>query len=291
MNQKSSSKISKGLVGALLDLICYGEVSCAVLKDAELCQRLVASGCIRRERVSRSRSRYVLLDETALRVCCRDYDLRLKDLEDEYGLLCGDGFNAAPSDYVNRYGKDHIGKRNLWNGFFIKSNQPVPAFYNGQAWILSDKCPLLVEDISSFALGTKDVTLWVVENYECFKDLSWMTRFPDGCDKAIVICRWPQSRTARESLPSFGVRHMYYFGDIDLAGINIFQTEFAPYMGADAFRVPDTYAEDLGHGSVEVFEKQKRYLNVVGLSMRIQEIIDAIKLERKGLLQEYYLVR
>lgn len=290
MNQKSSRKISKGLVKSLLTLINEGGVSCANLKEEDLCSRLLASGCIRRERVSRGRSRFVLLDEAALRACCRDYDLRLKDLEGQFKLLDEGAIVASPSEYISKYGKDHLGKRNLWNGFFIKSNKPMPVFYNGQAWNLSESCPLLVEDTSLLKLETEEVNLWVVENYECFKDLSWMNHFPNGSQKSVVICRWPCSpKAAKEAIKSLGIQNMYYFGDVDLAGINIFQTEFASYLGIDAFMVPPSYGKDIANGSVEVFEVQHKYLRVQGLSPRIQEVINTIKQEKKCLLQEYWL--
>lgn len=281
--------ISKNLVGSLIALLDKGEISSTAIKDKALCERLLVSGCIRKERLSRSRNRYVLIDAAALRTCCRDYDLRLKDLEGLYEDLCN-GMELAPSDYISKYGKDHIGKRNLWHGFFIRSNVPVKISYSGQSWVLSDSWPFLVEEPSLLQIDAHEFDLWVVENYECFKDLSWMKHFSNGDGKAIIVCRWPQSKRARESFPTLGVKNSYYFGDIDLGGIKVFQTEFASFLGADAFVVPDTYVRDLTEsGSVEVFAEQKIYLGIKGLTPRLQKIIDDIKLSRKGLLQEFYL--
>jgi hypothetical protein len=133
--------------------------------------------------------------------------------------------------------------------------------------------------------------LWVVENYECFQDLSWLRTFGLDGEKALVICRWPLSARARICYSMWPVKEKWYFGDYDLAGINIFQTEYAAELGADTFFLPHSLKEDIGKGSANLFDRQwKKFRNIKGLTKPLEETVSIIIHEKKGLSQEYYLI-
>ena len=284
------SRISKATVKSLLNLVNSGEIRLRELPDKELANRLISSGCIRKERITKSRSKLVLVHEEGLRFCCGDYDERLKDLEGCLASFESVAKGLKPSEEIARYGRDHLAKRNLWRGFFIKANFPLSITYNGQSILIGPDSPVLVEKPELLVARFEELSLWVVENYECFQNISWMNLFPTGKDSALIICRWPASKQARLAYGSWPVRKKYYFGDLDLAGINIFQTEYASQFGSDAFMIPPTFNRDIRSGSASIFHNQKKYWGIVGCTPGIQACIETILKEQKALLQEYYLI-
>lgn len=283
------SRLTKNTVKALITLLNDGELKVRELPDKTLADRLVSSGCLKRERITKSSSRFVLISENGLRICCADYDERLKDIEGYYATLESGDTRMKPSEEIAKYGRDHLGRRNLWRGFFIKSNTPLRISYNGIQYTIGPDNPFLVEKAEELEIDCRSCALWVVENYECFQDLSWMTLYSGSERLSLIICRWPASKAAREAYGNWPVAEKHYFGDLDLAGINIFQTEYADILGDDSFFVPEFFKEDIQNGSPSLFQDQQKYKHISGRSARIQECIRTIIENQKGLLQEYYL--
>ncbi len=283
------SRLSKNTVRALITLLNEGELKVREFPDKTLADRLVFSGCLKRERITKSSARFVLISENGLRICCADYDERLKDIEGYYATLESGDTRMKPSEEIAKYGRDHLGKRNLWNGFFLKANSTFKISYNGIPYIIGPDNPILVEKAEKLEIDCHSCALWVVENYECFQDLTWMTLSSSQDKVSLIICRWPASKVAREAYGKWPVAEKHYFGDFDLAGINIFQTEYADLLGEDAFFVPESFAEDIKHGSASLFQDQIKFNHISGLSDRIQQCIRTIIENQKGLLQEYYL--
>lgn len=283
------SRLSKNTVKALITLLNEGELKVRELPDKTLADRLVSSGCLKRERITKSSSKFVLINENGFRICCADYDERLKDIEGYFATLESGDTRMKPSEEIAKYGRDHLGKRNLWRGFFLKSNTPFKISYNGIPYTIGPDNPFLVEKAEDLEIDCRSCTLWVVENYECFQDLSWMTLYSYSERLSLIICRWPASRVARETYGKWPVAEKHYFGDLDLAGINIFQTEYADILGEDSFFIPDSFQEDIRHGSTSLFQEQQKFKHISGRSVRIRECIRTIIENQKGLLQEYYL--
>ena len=82
-----------------------------------------------------------------------------------------------------------------------------------------------------------------------------------------------------------------HFGDFDLAGIKIFQTEFEKYLGKRAtFLIPSDIETRLHAGSSKRYDDQLK--NADGISSdnpKVQGLIDLIHRERKGYDQEGYI--
>lgn len=283
------SRLSQNTVKALLTLLNDGEIKVREFPDKVLAERLISFGCIRRERISKSSSRLVLINDKGLRICSADYDERLKDIEGCSAMLESGDTRMKPSEEIAMFGRDHLGKRNLWRGFFLKSNSTLTIYYNGQPYTIGPDNPFLVEKAENFEFNYSSCALWVVENYECFQNLSWMSLYPASDIVSIIICRWPASKVAREAYGKWEVAEKHYFGDLDLAGINIFQTEYADLLGDDALFIPASFNTDIKNGSVSLFQKQKKFIDISGRNDRIQECIRTIIDNQKGLLQEFYI--
>ena len=284
-------RVTKTTIRALLELINNGEIKASSIHDDALVNLLLKSQCIKKTQITKSRSKIVLLDEKALRICCRDHDIKMRDLESYYKELENESLYVRPSEEIRRHGEDHLRKRNLWKGFFLKSDQAVQISMNGKSCIAPAGQGLLVEDGTKINIA--DVSkkrLWVVENYECFLDISWLKQFGYNGEDNLVICRWPLSAKARNCYTGWPVKEKKYFGDYDLAGINIFQTEFAKALGSDSFFIPSSFAQDIKHGSSNQFSKQKeKYKTLKALNNSLDNCLKTIIKEQKGLSQEYYL--
>ena len=96
-----------------------------------------------------------------------------------------------------------------------------------------------------------------------------------------------QKQTAELALEKAGL----HFGDIDLAGINIFLTEFRPYLGErSSFLIPSDIENRLQIGSQERYDSQLcRFGNLKCDDKRIQAIIDLINKYHRCYDQEGYI--
>ena len=82
-----------------------------------------------------------------------------------------------------------------------------------------------------------------------------------------------------------------YFGDFDLAGINIYQTEILPRCKSVTFFIPHNIEElIMNDGSVKLYKKQyNKYKNIKSENRNIQNLIDIINKNQKALEQEYFI--
>lgn len=87
-------------------------------------------------------------------------------------------------------------------------------------------------------------------------------------------------------------RYIHY-GDIDLAGIHIYQVQYAPIVDErGSFFLPCAVNELFGRfkGLPELFEQQKRkYAALEGIDESMQMLIDEIRTQKKGIEQESFI--
>jgi len=82
-----------------------------------------------------------------------------------------------------------------------------------------------------------------------------------------------------------------YFGDIDLAGINIYLNEIKPKNKNIVLFIPENIKNIiLEYGSKKLYEKQiNKYKNLTSDDEKIQKLINMINQEQKALEQEYFI--
>lgn len=85
--------------------------------------------------------------------------------------------------------------------------------------------------------------------------------------------------------------NIIYFGDMDLAGINIYQNEIKPRNKNIVLFIPENIQNIIvEYGSKKLYEKQiNRYKNLTSDDKNIQKLIDTINQEQKALEQEYFI--
>lgn len=184
-------------------------------------------------------------------------------------------------------------------GFPINSYEPIECSLHGKPFMVNPQegSFLFVTDWETFVIPGKVIVMGI-ENMENF----WMIRqqrsfFEDYLKahgmsgKILFVSRYPQSLDLRKWLTSIP-NHYIHFGDYDLAGINIFLSEFQQYIGKDrsSFLIPDDIELRLKSGSKSRYDEQyNRFKDMKSDSQEIQHLIELIHQERKGYDQEGYI--
>ncbi len=179
-------------------------------------------------------------------------------------------------------------------GFPVNAYDPIPCRLNGREM---DVCPnegsfLFIADWQRFSIP-EDVVVVGIENMENFrlvrrqKDL-FAPLLPNK--RLLFVSRYPQSTDLRSWLQTIPNRYVH-FGDFDLAGINIFLTEFRQHLGERAsFLIPTDIEQRLQNGSEERYREQyPRFRKLTSDIPLVQRLIDLIHRYRRGYDQEGYI--
>ena len=184
-------------------------------------------------------------------------------------------------------------------GFPINSYEPIECSLQGKPFMVNPQegSFLFVTDWETFVIPG-EVIVMSIENMENFRMIRQQRSFFEDYLKAhgmsgkiLFVSRYPQSLDLRKWLTSIP-NHYIHFGDYDLAGINIFLSEFQQYIGKDrsSFLIPDDIELRLKSGSKSRYEEQyNRFKDMKSDSQEIQHLIELIHQERKGYDQEGYI--
>jgi hypothetical protein len=174
------------------------------------------------------------------------------------------------------------------SGFHINSPDMITIQISGREINidLPGRCALFVHADTEFILP-EDILIVGVENFENITNTDRQRAlFPQ--DRQILFIE--RNNRLKKLLGEIGNDYLH-FGDFDLAGIQIYQTEYEPIVQArGSYFIPKSLKEDIKKGPRVLFEKHaKKYKNLVGNTTKTQELIDLIKEEKKTLEQEFYI--
>lgn len=184
-------------------------------------------------------------------------------------------------------------------GFPINSYEPIECSLHGKPFMVNPQegSFLFVTDWETFVIPGKVIVMGI-ENMENFGMIRQQRSFFEDylkvhgmSGKILFVSRYPQSLDLRKWLTSIP-NHYIHFGDYDLAGINIFLSEFQQYIGKDrsSFLIPDDIELRLKSGSKSRYDEQyNRFKDMKSDSQEIQHLIELIHQERKGYDQEGYI--
>lgn len=184
-------------------------------------------------------------------------------------------------------------------GFPINSYEPIECSLHGKPFMVNPQegSFLFVTDWETFVIP-EEVIVMGIENMENFGMIRQQRSFFEDylkvhgmSGKILFVSRYPQSLDLRKWLTSIP-NHYIHFGDYDLAGINIFLSEFQQYIGKDhsSFLIPDDIELRLKSGSKSRYDEQyNRFKDMKSDSQEIQRLIELIHQERKGYDQEGYI--
>ncbi len=203
--------------------------------------------------------------------------------------------HASRSEQAAETGNSKLVAVRSCTGFPVNAYDPIPCLLNGREM---DVCPnegsfLFIADWQRFSIP-EDVVVVGIENMENFrlvrrqKDL-FASLLPNK--RLLFVSRYPQSTDLRSWLQTIPNRYVH-FGDFDLAGINIFLTEFRQHLGERAsFLIPTDIEQRLQNGSEERYREQyHRFRNLTSDIPSLQKLIDLIHRYHRGYDQEGYII-
>lgn len=184
-------------------------------------------------------------------------------------------------------------------GFPVNSYEPIECFLRGKPfWVNPQEGSFLfVSDWEKFTIP-EDVVVIGVENMENFRMIRKQRllfekylKVHEFSNRVLFVSRYPQSSDLRRWLCSIP-NYYLYFGDFDLAGINIFLSEFHQYLGKErsSYLIPDDIESRLQSGSRNRYDEQySHFKDVKSDVFELQQLIALIHRERKAYDQEGYI--
>ncbi len=274
---------------AILALVKGEQVAESKLKK-DLCDELRAEGLLSVLRHG-SRMSYRARDIDALKRYLIDKDEKYRILELET--------SDSRASMAKETGNSKLLSVRSCLGFPVNSYEPIECLLNGKTFVVNPLSGsfLFVTEWEHFKIP-EDVTVIGIENMENFRLIRQQREFIEkylqlhGLPiKSLFVSRYPQSTDLRRWLMTIP-NHYVHFGDFDLAGINIFQSEFQQYLGLkrSSFLIPNDIESRLKYGSIERYDEQyARFRKISSEDNDLQYLINLINRYRKGYDQEGYI--
>lgn len=271
------------------DAVNEGEFRSGQMK--EVLDALTRQNALSFVRIGRSRGAYKAITPERFTAACVDYDRTLSDLEAALGLA--ENEISSRADKVALFGNSkQDGADRTVKGFTILGDRDLIVRYQKREYILNPTTGLHIIDRSALALP-EQVTIIVVENAECLYDLRWIPNvgLPPENGPYVILCRFPICEEAKRWLETIPNR-ILYFGDFDLAGIRIYETEFKRRLGDRiSFVVPvDIESRIQRSGNPALYSKQvnEGFANLKSDSGELTELISLIHSLQSTYEQEGY---
>lgn len=147
---------------------------------------------------------------------------------------------------------------------------------------------LFISDYEHFKIP-EDIIIIGIENCENFLHIHQQRYLFEG-KKALFVSRYPQSNDLIDWLKNIPNPYLH-FGDFDLAGIQIYQTEYYAHLGIRAtFFVPEDIEKRLEQGNSTLYDQQLlHYGRMRVMDKRLEPLVKLIHQYRKGYEQEGYI--
>lgn len=176
-------------------------------------------------------------------------------------------------------------------GFMVNSYTPIPAqIGNNKITIFPEKGTMLfVADWEHFSIPN-NVLVIGIENMENFRFVhKQKLLFPD--ESILFVSRYPQSKDLINWLRQIPNPYLH-FGDFDLAGMHIYETEFYKLIQERAsFLVPDDIEKRIQNGSTIRYNSQyKKFKNFIPADKRLLPLYNLIHKYHMCYDQEGYIL-
>lgn len=282
-------KLSKSLVKKLLDLANGNLISAAQFKGP-LCDLLLKEGYIY-SNSNKSVTRYYVTNANAFRSFLGDYNDSLRDLEGTLAIL--QKKDVSRSEQVQVAGNSKIRQARSCKGFLINSYEPIICSLNGFPFTIAppDGSYVFIADYETFEIPPNAVVVGV-ENMENFRYIRKQKYLFEHLNSPIIFAaRYPQSKDLVSWLQRIPNKYVH-FGDLDLAGVFIYQNEFyAKLQDKASFFIPSDVEKRIQNGSTERYDNQlERYEKMELADNRVASVVKLIKHYHKGYDQEGFII-
>ncbi len=219
-------------------------------------------------------------------------DERLSDLEQMRDALLSD--DLSRSVQASATGNSKLVPARSCPGFPINSYEPIACMLSGQEFMVNPQegSFLFIADWQTFSIPS-DVIVVGIENMENFRMIRQQRQLFTqviGSQRLLFVSRYPQSKDLASWLQKIPNRYVH-FGDFDLAGINIFLTEFHAHLEArSSFLIPYDVEARLRNGSKERYNEQYQLFHNLRTDIQpLQALIDLINKFHRCYDQEGYI--
>lgn len=176
-------------------------------------------------------------------------------------------------------------------GFMVNSYDSISAKLNGKDIVIAPEYGIMVfvADWEHFEIP-QEVLVVGIENMENFRRIREQRYLFPNDRPLLFVSRYPQSTDLRNWLQLIPNDYLH-FGDFDLAGIRIYETEFYKYLGERAsFLIPQDIKTRLSNGSVTRYNEQyQKYKNYTPADKRLLSLYKMITLYHRCYDQEGYI--
>lgn len=218
------------------------------------------------------------------------YDIR--DLEQTYELLSNDIVDRASQ--VDVTGDSKFLSRRTFTGFLVNSYQPIDAVLDGKRLTIlpPDGTFVFIADYQHFYIP-EDVVIIGVENAENFRHVARQKYLFKDYGKVLFVSRYPQSQSKDLLQWLLSIPNRYvHFGDLDLAGVAIYQNEFYRHLGSRAsFLIPEDYEERISKGNLDLYNSQLPQYGKLSIeNERVSKLLSCIHHYHRGYEQEGFIM-
>lgn len=289
-------RLSKTLINNLRRLIAGESIPASALQKA-LADTLLSEGLLS-VHAHGSRRTYKAISQVDLGRFLSSTFEEFRDLAAAASIVDSDDISRA--DLARIAGNSKLMTVRACPGFPVNVYRPLACRLRDRAITIDppDGTFTFITDWPQFQIPS-DALVVGVENMENFRRIRSQQSFFErylaqiGCAPAtplLFVSRYPQSTDLRGWLQSIPNRYIH-FGDFDLAGINIFLTEFQKHLGTRAtFLIPDDIATRIADGSASRYNDQfAKYRNLSAPTADLQSLIAIIHHYRRAYDQEGYI--
>ena len=282
-------KISKTLISTLQQLMDGGPAAASTLRK-DIAETLLAEGLLTVQ-THGSRRAFRAIDAIALKNFLQTRYEELRTLGDNYLDSYTTRFEQAAET-----GNSKLVMVRSCPGFPVNSYEPITCSLSGNEIVVNppEGGFVFIDNWQQFTIPN-DVVVVGIENMENFRMIRHQRKLFEsvlGDTPLLFVSRYPQSKDLCKWLQGITNRYVH-FGDFDLAGINIFLTEFQQFLGArSSFFIPSDIEKRLQIGSQDRYNNQlSRFRDLKCDENRIQAIIDLINKYHKCYDQEGYIMK
>lgn len=188
-------------------------------------------------------------------------------------------------------GDSKLKRQRTFHGFMVNSYAPVSAMISGKKTIIypSPGTFTFVSDYKNFIISPSTVVIGI-ENPENFATIELQRKIIESAvrkvsdvsnPEVLFVSRYPQENSSNDLMSwLMNISNKYiHYGDFDLAGINIFHTEYYNNLGDRAsFLIPENIEKIIAKGNKDRYwAQQEKYENSFSPIPSVQHLIDLIK--------------
>jgi len=252
--------------------------------------KMLEDGVLQKRQLSKTKALLFILNKEAMAAYLHNH-FGINDLAKYINIQ--ESEEQSRSNNVVISGNSKLQTVRTFKGFLVNTYEPAKTILNGKPFHIhpAPGSYTFIHDYENFIPGS-DLTIVGIENPENFRQIE-KQRYLFQNMQPLFVSRYPQSNDLIRWLAAISNKYLH-FGDLDFAGIQIYQTEFKKQLGNRAsFFIPENAAALLQrYGNKELFNRQYSPFSNFSMTTEssIQELLQLILQHKKVLEQEVFIL-